>query len=114
MHWPFDRSLIKLHHLGEPLQQQCPCLLDGGLYDLSGTWEIMNHPHALPTPQRQVVSVALHCGFSVNITSSNIVSGEWQHRRFSLGIRVSEGIAECPCEASTQNVREGRGIGGAL
>jgi hypothetical protein len=29
------RLLVQFHHLGEPLQQQCPCLLDGGLYDLS-------------------------------------------------------------------------------
>ena len=31
-----------------------------------------------------------------------------------MGISVSEDIAERSCEPSTQNIREGRGIGGAL
>ena len=94
------RSLVQFHHLGEPLQQQCPCLLDGSLYDLSGTWEIMNHPHALPTPQRQVVRVALHRGFSVNVTGIDIMPGEWQHGRASASVGVGEGVAERACEPS--------------
>src|SRR5262245_26640807 len=95
------RSLVQFYHLVEPLQQQRPCLPDGRLYDLSSTWEVMNYPHTLPTPQRQVVCVALHRGFSVNVTGVDILPGEGQHGRSSMGISVSEGIAECPCEPST-------------
>ena len=46
------RSVVQLHRLGEPLQQQRPCLPDGGLYDLRGTREVMNDPHTLPSPER--------------------------------------------------------------
>jgi hypothetical protein len=69
---------------------------------------------ALPGPQRQVVRVALHCGFSVNVTGADIVPGEWQHWRPSAGVGVGEGIAERSCESSAQDIREGRVIGRAL